>query len=122
MRLLLVSFVAACFVAYAATAPPEPPSADELRLVDALEAALARGHASYSHADALDAYRQGRYDDALPLLLTLARDGHAPAARLLSAAHAHGRGVEPDSARAAHWLHEAARLGDASARWEVMGR
>lgn len=59
---------------------------------------------------ALRAAREGRYQDAYALWLSLAEEGHQQAQRNIAYLFHLGLGVERDASRAAEWMRRATRM------------
>ena len=88
-----------------------------------LAAALALGLAAPAAADywadfeaAIDAYAEGRHDDALARFRPLAEGGDHRAQYWLGIIYFEGRGVPRDDVRAYYWLSLAAEQGNRAAR------
>jgi TPR repeat protein len=68
------------------------------------------------------AYRQGKYGEALPLLLACGQAGSREAQRMLSRIYYAGQGVPADLERYLYWLARAAESGDPAARAKLKRR
>lgn len=77
---------------------------------------LAAEPARADYDEAVLAYDQGRFDEALDEFQALADRGDPGAEFMLGAMHFYGKGVRRDDAAAAIWFHKAAVKGDAKAQ------
>ena len=66
--------------------------------------------------DGLEAYKKGKWDDAVLLLRPLAEKGNAAAEEKLGRLYERGKGVQRDYAAAAMWYRKSAEKGDAAAQ------
>jgi len=62
-------------------------------------------------APAMEAYREGRFGEALKLAKPLAEKGNVAAQLMLGSIYNNGEGVAPDTDEAARWLAKAADQG-----------
>jgi TPR repeat protein len=67
------------------------------------------------YLDALAAWKKGKYEEAMPVLIRLAETGHARSQRILGIAFQNGWGVESDLPSAMDWFRKADGNGDAAA-------
>ena len=79
----------------------------------------AMAHAGDEMAPAMEAYRDGRFSDALLVAKPLAEDGNVEAQLMLGSIYNNGEGVTPDTDEAARWFAMAAAQGNASAQYAL---
>ena len=70
-------------------------------------------------AEAKALYDKGRYDEAVPLLKSLAEQGHAEAQSDLGLCYDLGKGVTKDGLKAVEWYHKASEQGNALAQFRL---
>lgn len=81
-----------------------------------LAAAAAAGPARADYEQAVLAYDQGRFAEALAEFQRLAERGHPGSEFMLGAMYFYGKGVRRDDAAAAIWFHKAALKGNPNAQ------
>ena len=70
-------------------------------------------------APALEAYRAGRYEQALLIATPLAEKGNVSAQLMLGSIYNNGEGITPNPEEAAKWFAKAAAKGEAGAQYAL---
>lgn len=123
MLLLFTGFVSALqptgLIASTAT-PSQEPMQQVHAVQNTQQTAPSSANSAYDIAQhANDLYSQGRYAEALPLVLQLAEQNNSSWQGLLGYMYYQGQGVAPNNNQAFYWYKKAAEQGDVNAQYSL---